>query len=62
MCEEEWGGLTGSRHDVDVALLVNPSGVAGVDPLPIESLQIALVEPLFVLPERTEGGRGKRER
>ena len=31
------------------------------DPFTVESLQVALVEPLFVLPERTEGGRSKRE-
>lgn len=54
-------GLTCSRHDVDVAPLVNPPGVTGVDPFAIEPLQVALVEPLFVFPECTEGGGSKGE-
>ena len=47
-------------HDVDVALFVDPAGVASVDPFTAEPLHVALVEPLFVFPERAERGGGER--
>lgn len=41
---------------MDVAVLVDPARVARVNPFAAEPLQIALVEPLLVLPESAEGG------
>jgi hypothetical protein len=42
--------IVGPRHDRDIALLVNHPCIPGINPFAVESLQIPLVESLFVLP------------
>lgn len=44
-----------SRHDVDITVLVDHACVPGVHPPAIESLEVSLVEALFVVEERREG-------
>lgn len=45
-----------SRHDMHVVIFIDESGVSRVDPAPIESFQISLVEALVVLEEVGECG------
>ncbi|KAI7242244.1 hypothetical protein KC330_g163 [Hortaea werneckii] len=44
-----------------LTVVIDHSSVTCIDPFPIESLQVALIESLFIVPKGRETCRGKRD-
>lgn len=52
--------VVGAGHHMNVSIGINHTRVSSVNPLPLESLQISLIEPVFIIPKRAETSRSQR--
>jgi len=48
-------------HNVNITLVINPSRITRIKPLAIKPLQVAIVKPVLILPQRPETSRRQRQ-